>query len=632
MNYEEKRNFFEILCKIFGRFQFPIPTSLEKKYLEEITFCGLDVQPREVFSTSIIFPLLLFFLFSLFCFIFHIATLDLLFSILIFTFILSYFLLNYTSFFAKYLRAKASSEIILSIVYMAISLRISQNLEKAVEFAASNLSGPIGKELKRALINVKFGRSFSIKEELKKIGEKWKLESQEFNDALSILIKTTEATREELERNLEEAINIVIVGTKRRMKDYALKMKTSLNIVNAFGVLMPLLLMVFLPIGIIFLPNVFKQTTIFTLYLFVLPSIVYIFLLQHFYSRPYSYHQIMMNLTEEYRKRKKQLMIILPIIVLPLLFILFKYLISVEGMSSKFLISLAITNTIGLSIGLYFFLLQSKASAISEKISKYEDELPTLLYQISIGTKTGQPLESVFENIYTTIRSLEISNFIKEIVTLIRLKGISLREALVEEREGILSKYPSKVLSSCMRAMIDIAERGSYLVSDTLKSISTYLDTAKEVNKFTDEVLSEVISEMKVTSYVFAPLSGGIIVGIISILISVFIFVQPQIEKSIGGMGEIEGAEIIESLGWLLNLTKQIPLEYFQLAIGVYVIEIVLILSWFLGEICYGEDEVKKSREIGRMLFSSLIIYSLISIFIYGAIVVILSQTPVMKV
>ncbi|MEM4461003.1 MAG: hypothetical protein QXY70_02610, partial [Nanopusillaceae archaeon] len=197
------------LFKTFGKVKLPLPKSVEKKYSEEIKFLGWDIEPHQIFSSSIIFPVVVFSTISLLSIVLGVFSLDLVLTFILLSLVLIYFLLNYTTFLSKYIRAKASSEIVLSIVYMAISMRINQNLEKAVEFAASNLEGPIGKDLKKALFNIKAGKSFSIKEELNKIADRWKLESQEFVDALDILKDSTSATKEELERNLKEAINIV---------------------------------------------------------------------------------------------------------------------------------------------------------------------------------------------------------------------------------------------------------------------------------------------------------------------------------------------------------------------------------------------------------------------------------------
>ncbi|MEM0333634.1 MAG: hypothetical protein QXX30_04225, partial [Candidatus Aenigmatarchaeota archaeon] len=500
-------------------------------------------------------------------------------------------------------------------------------LEKAVEFAASSLEGPIGKDLRKALFNIKTGKSFSIKEELNKIADKWKLESQEFVDAINIIKECTDVTKEELERNLKEAIDVIMNGTKRRMKEYALRMKTPVTIVNAFGILMPLLFMIFLPVGIIFLPEVFRQVTITSMYIFVLPSIVYMFLLQNFYSRPYSYHQISINLTHSYKRKKILYLIIVSLIFIVFLVFLLRILISSKNFDFRFLFSIGITNLIGVTIIIYIYLIQLEFEKVSEKIFKYEEELPTVLYQISMEASTGKPLESVFEVLQNSIKTLNIAEFFKELIYSLKLRGDNLREALFNKDYGIIKKYPSKLLSSCMKAIVDISEKGSYYVSETLKSIASYLDNAIEVNKFTDEVLSETTSEMKITSYIFAPLAGGIIVGMMSILIMIFLSVQGQLEESLLGIPKQQLSEIISIIGWILELPKQISLEYFQIVIGIYVIEMVLILSWFLGEITYGEDEIRKLKEIGKYILISLLIYTFISLSIYGIIRVLLYST-----
>ncbi|MCS7094052.1 MAG: type II secretion system F family protein [Candidatus Aenigmarchaeota archaeon] len=624
MSYR-KKTLYEKICETFGRIKIRLPKSLEEKYISEINFTNLEIQPYQIFSTAIVIPTIIFLFFSSISIILGVFSIDLLFSILMLCGVVFYFLMNYTSFLVKYVRAKASSEMVLAIVYMSISLRITQNLEKAVEFAAYNLTGPLGDDFKKALFNIRSGKSFSVKEELSKIAEKWKLESQEFNDALSILRETTDITKHELEKSIKEAIEVVIVGTKRRMKEYALKMKTPVTIVNAFGVLLPLLVMVFLPMGIIFLPDAFKQATITTFYTIVLPSVVYILLLQNFYSRPYSYHQVLLSENLEYGRRKKILGITILFIVCSASSILFYNIQTSNDLTTKFLCSIGITNLVGFGIVSFAYLSTYGFESLSKKIIKFEEELPTALYQIGLMSKTGKPLEKIFEDLSGYIKNLEVRFLLTQVIEKIKAGATSLKDAFFNEKYGVLKEYPSKILASSMKAVVDISERGSYLVSETLKSISSYLDDAKEVNKFTDEVLAETTSEMKITSLLFAPIAGGIIIGMLGMLVLTFKFMEPYTKSAFENIPEQQMAEIMDVASWFLNLDKQIPLEYFQIIVGIYIIEIVLMLSWFLGEISYGEDEIRKMKSIGKTLLSGLIIYTFISIGLYSVMNILLS-------
>ena len=52
----------------------------------------------------------------------------------------------------------------MTVLYMVVSLRLTPNLENAVSFAAENLRGPIGRDLKRMMWDLSTGRYLNAEE------------------------------------------------------------------------------------------------------------------------------------------------------------------------------------------------------------------------------------------------------------------------------------------------------------------------------------------------------------------------------------------------------------------------------------------------------------------------------------
>ncbi len=630
MSEYRKLTIFEKVCKIFGKIKLPIPKFLEKKLIDEINFCHFEITPQEILSTSILVPTIFVSISYIILSFINMATIDILFSFLVVAGISFYFLINYTKFQTIYYRSKFSSEMTLSVIYMAISLQTVKNLERAVSFAANNLSGLLGIDLKRALWNVQSGRSISIAEELSKIAEKWRKESQEFVDAISILKGSIVLSEEQFQKSLNEAIEIVLGKTKTRMKEYAMNLKTPLNIVNSFGVLLPLLAMIFLPIASIFLPEVIKPSFISVLYVVVLPAIVYFLFRQYSYSRPYSYHQIEFS-HSKYRKRK--MLICLSSLILTLIFLI--PLISIVATSGDkfsddvFLASIGVTILMGLSISLTGFIYTMSLEKINKKMLRFEDELPAASYQLASLCRSGRPIESIMEESGYFLKDLEIREIFIEVTEKIKA-GLGLERAFFDEKVGALRECTSKVVKVVIRCIVDLANKGSFAISRALSAIARFLDDAKDVNKFTDEILEDITSEMKITVYVFAPLAAGIVVGLLSMLTVVFHSFGP-IFTDIGRIvGSKEYQSALQSVSWLINITKTINLPQFQIVVGLYMLEIVIIISYFLGELKYGEDELSKVKSISTSVLIATLIYSLLSIILYYVMRVIMMSYQVL--
>jgi hypothetical protein len=477
------------------------------------------------------------------------------------------------------------------------------------------------------LWNVQSGKSISISDELSKIAEKWRKESQEFVDAISILKDSIVLTDVQFQKSLNTAIELVLQKTKTRMKDYAMSLKTPLNIINSFGVLLPLLAMIFLPLAAIFLPDMIKISFITVLYVIVLPSIVYFLFRQYFYSRPYSYHQIEYS-SERHKKRKLVIWLVSFVLMIVIIIPLSGFVFTSKFSDATFLASMGITISIGVILFLAGYIYTSGLETINKKIIKYEDELPTAAYQLASVCRSGKPVEILIHEAANYLKDLEIKEIFLEASTKIK-SGLTLYKAFFDEKIGALKEVNSKIIRVVIGSIVDLVDKGSIAVSKALDAIARFLDDAKDVNKFTDEILEEITSEMKITVYIFAPLAAGIVVGLLSMLTIVFYSFAPSFQELERILSGREYKSAFESIGWLLNLAKTIDLPQFQIVVGLYMLEIVIVISYFLGELKYGEDEVNKIKDISKTVLIAVLIYSLFSVGLYYVMKILITMYPV---
>jgi hypothetical protein len=608
-----KFSFYEKICNFFDKFDLPLPESLNEKLKNEINFCHLRVTPSGVVSTAIFLPLILFLSLFLVFYLFNLLSSAMILILIVFSSIIFYYLFSYTSFLTKYYRTKATAEMSLAIIYMSISLKINANLESAVAFASSNLSGPLGLDLKKILWDLQTGSLLSVISGLDWLSEKWKSENEEFVDAISLLKTAINQPPEMMDKNIREAVNIMAYGTKTRMKKYALMMRSPLKILNAFGILLPMLGLIFFPILIIFIPEIAKPELIAFSYVVLFPACVYLFLRKYFYTKPYSYHQVEIKNLENFKRQKIILLFLsLVIAIVPTAYLL-NLLSSIQTIFSteQFIYSFLVILTISSAILIYSFLLSINNLKKNREILQIESELPISLFQLSIVSNVGKPIEKNIEDLLPRIGTLKINKIFKKILYNISTFGMTLESAIFERNVGAIWSYPSKIISMSFKLLVDISRKGTSFLYTALKSVSEFLKDADDVNNATDEILSETTSDMQIQAWVFAPLSAGIVVGLMAIVIFVFSIFGEDFSEISKFVGENEIGDALKgSFSFLSNIGKQIPFHNFQLIVGIYMIEMVLIISHFLGELNYGEDEVSKIFELGKIMLIAIFVYS----------------------
>ena len=611
-----KLSFYEKFCKFFSFVKFPVPKNLEKKYKEEIEFTHLALKPNEIFSSSIIFPVLLV-LFSIPLIFFGYLEIFLMFVVI--CGIIFYFLLTYPHYYKFVFRTRASSETMLAIVYLVIALRIYKNLDKAVAFAAKNLTGPLGKDFKEALWDVYSGEKTSIVEALDELSRKWHVENEEFSEALS-MIKAS-ITSAEPEKNLDDALNLVLTSTVTRMESYAREMKTPITLINMFGILLPLLGLVIFPVLFLMLPEIGKPEIIAFLYNVVLFLAVYLLLRQNLSIRPYSFHQPELTKIKKIAELKKKIFLIsiftCAMLVAFLASILFSEKIVVFS-EKQFLLSVFLVASFFAPFILYNSLLYIKNSEKNKVVLQAESELPTALRNISIVLKTGKPVESSINETIPKMREMKIKNLFEKIIANIRL-GLSFFPAIFDERVGAIKDYPSRMIHAIMSVITEIGEKGSIYLSHALDVISQYLSDAKEVSEKTQSILEEVSYDVKIQSLVLAPLTAGIVVGLTILVLAIFFYLGGSLQslqeyfKNLGALKDLASGGIFG----IFNFTSLISASYFQLIVGIYLLEVTWLMSYFYGELTCGDDEISKSLVFSKTLAIVLILYVVTMLAIY---------------
>ncbi|MEM5815073.1 MAG: hypothetical protein QXD89_01115 [Candidatus Aenigmatarchaeota archaeon] len=607
---------YEKLCNFFEKIPIYVPKNLEERYYSEILFCNLNVKPKGVFSLAVYLPLFLLIFLTFILTVFNWFSLSLFLSLSLLSFVIFYFLLNYTKFLSIKLRAKGSSEMALCIVYMAISLKIHRNLESAILFAAENLSGPIGKDLRKILWDIESNKIYSAEEGLDILINKWKVESEEFVSAISLLKSSLISPNPDKEIN--DAVRIMLTGTKDRMKRYGLRMRSPIKLLNMFGILLPLLVLIFFPVMTIFLPEISKPELLVIIYDVVLPFSIFFLTQKFYYTKPYSYHQVELAKTENYKKIEKSIFILSLGIYIPSTIFIFSNLFDQNvtyfgGFLYSYLFVL-----LNFLVFISFFLIPSFFyRKRNEELLKIEEELPTVIFELGIVSSIGKPIEKSIDDLIPKISLLKTRKVFEKILSNIKYYGLSIKESIFDEKLGIIKEYPSRMLSLSLKLIIDISQKSSYFLTEALKHVANFLKDADEVNKSTEEILSETISDLQIQAWVFAPLTTGIIIGLMSLLIYVLSFFGPHF-KEISSIWSNSSSQIPSSLSFLLSFTNILPIQYFQVVVGIYLVSVVYIIASFLGELSYGDDEVRKKFEIGKFMLIALVIYSIISWGIYS--------------
>lgn len=620
---------YEKLCKISGKI-YKYPVAPDRKAEIENIFRSFDfgITAEDAMSFSLLAMLGMLIMGGFFIIFSLMIGLVLIFG----SFGAFLYLQKYPDRLVGIRRANASTEVILSILYIVIYMRNISNLESAVRFAADNLEGPLGVDFSKILWDVQIKKYANVQEGLNSYLQQWKKYNESFVDAI-YLIETSLIQRSEERRigMLDQALKRIMDGTYETMVHYVNDLRTPVSAVFMLGITLPIMGLVMLPLIGAFLSNLLTPTTLFVFYDILLPLIVIIMINQILATRPSAFPQI--DLTDHPLVPPKDHFMffgrpvhaIYPSIVVFLIFAI-PYIIYAFTLQSNVpnendvIFSCLFILALGFSIAVYCKLATTNSIKIRRDIKGVENDFSYAVFQIGNRLSEGIPAEVAMIKTAATMKESNVSYFIRKIADNLQKLGLDLRRAIFDKEYGAIILYPSSLIRSVMRIFVESAKESQEIAAASLMNTATYLQSVHKIEEKIRDVLSETLSTLKFQSSFIAPLISGIIVGLTSMILIILSVLGEKITaataasdvpSTVGGGSAGLGGSV--AFGFF-EMSNTIPLPFFQIIVGIYLIEIVIISTILASKIESGDDRVAQLDSVQKALWMATIIYFFVAI------------------
>ncbi len=614
---KEPKTLYEKLCWKAERLLTVKPDKKAREtMLKDIQTAYLNVTPEGVTSLTAL-TLLLGILITIASAIF----LDKLFSFIlfIFTITLSWYVYKYPSKQSRSIEIKMSSDLVLSILYMVVYMRTSPNLEGAIRFAADNLTGPLSWDLKKLIWDLEVGKYPSLEIALSTYLTKWRDKNEEFIEAMQMLKASTGEVEERRLSMMDEAVNIMLYGTRDKMRHYAQSLRTPIMLVYAMGVMLPVIGLVMFPIIAIFMSDIVRPAMIFIGYDILLPLFLLWYMSEVLKVRPATFSQPEINEVKGLPpmgkfKLGKKIYPIWPFAILSAIpfIILGAHGILTSGISDfGRQAAYSVLMILGLAVGIfvYSYLDSFQKMPVRKDIEKIEEEFGEALFQLGNQVASGRPIETALDYAIENMRTLKISDFFRELSINMKKLGITFYQALFDEDIGVVRKYPSRLIKSVFKVILESSKKSVKLAALTMLTISRYLRGIKMIKEEIHGMLSETLSSMKFLATFLLPIISGVTVTMAIVIIQILFSLSTQLSQ----MTSVEGVTGIGGImlwGWSGGGEgPPISPAGFQIIVGLYMIETSILLAYFINRIEYGEDAVGLRAEIANILMFSTIVY-----------------------
>jgi len=659
---EEKRlgGLFGRACRFSERIlNIRAPGSFKGKLDKALLILDMNITADQVFSLSVlalfasligIVPAILF------------LTLEMQLALIAIPFLLFYYIISYPAVMAEITKIRAADESVKVILYMVIYLRLNPNMEGALKFSARHCSGPFGRDLRKILWDLEMGKYRTIEQAFTSKMKKWIEWDKDFLEAFQALMNLSMIVSEQKrQENLEDALGMILDRTYAKMKEYGKALRTPTMFIHTMGITFPILGLIMFPLASIFLSDSVNPWYIALGYTVALPLFLLWYMRRTIAKRPsaFSWPDISEHpdlppegMIAIGRGNKRTNIPILPISIL-ILFVLaapgasYMYNLANDYFSisaspdfakqwesrvkaeyepaqamSSIVYSLTIIWGVAFSLAFYFYGKSFQRVKIRSQIKQLESEFVTSLQRLSDVLSTNMPIETSMEAVASKYKQYGYESspmylFFTSIISRMKKMGQTLEQAIFDKKYGVILQYPSKLILDVMQFIVSSAKKGPKIVAVVTKSISTFLKSSRDVEEQIADILDETVSGAKMQASFVAPLVCGIVAGTAVLIIQLLHLITKFIDD-LNSMLNLTGTTgsgnfLSESiLG--INSQKIIPPSVFQMIIGIYMMEVVILLGFFLNGLQNGFDKNMRNYVIGKYLLIATVIYSAVLI------------------
>jgi hypothetical protein len=662
---------YEKWCKsLGGLFTMKVGEKDKARIERAVEIAHLNVTASEVVVFSTVLLLLALFGGALFFVGIWLLTgaFSLMFLFLVFLF--SIFLFFYSSKTPERLamkwRLKASSQMVPSILYIVIYMKHTSNFEKAISFASQHLEPPLSLDFRKIFWDVEVGKFSSIKDSVDNYLLGWKDYSLEFVEAFH-LIESSLYEPDDARRILvlEKSLQVILDGVYDKMLKYTHDAKSPLTNVYMLGIVLPTLALAVLPLASTMMGGAIKWYHVLLIFNILIPFLVMYLTEKVMMERPGGYGETSLlernPLYPKYKSRRPYFvgaMVALPFLLIgifPLIWMysplyssfgdpswssfglgfmgesgIFGVIETVNNVGESILVgpfgilSLVLSLFVPLAIAIWFIVaFRLKTKDLIKARDNYrgvEKEFTSSLFQLGNRIGDGLPAEIAFAKVSESSKGTATEGFFRIVNENIQQLGMSLERALFDPKRGAVIFYPSQLVATSMKILVESVKKGLQVAARSLMSISEYVKNIKKINERLNDLLADITSDMKSNMTFLAPLLSGIIVGLAGMITTILASLSKLFEGGLGG-AEVEaigGVGGIQGILSIFDITQMIPPYWLQVVVGIYLVQIVFILTSTLVTIKAGRDQLQSTAETGKNLKTTIFLYFLIAL---GAII-----------
>jgi hypothetical protein len=262
-----------------------------------------------------------------------------------------------------------------------------------------------------------------------------------------------------------------------------------------------------------------------------------------------------------------------------------------------------------------------------DEVRAMETEFQDALYVLASRMGENKPVEEALRSAVQFLPKSKVARSVfARVLDNITTMGMTLDAAIFDDTFGAMRNLPSRVISSGMRFLADSVELGVNVAARSLITLSLQMRNAKKIDDSLKRLLEDVTTMLKTMATFVAP----IVLAVVSAMQKMILSSIAQSGSGASESGALTNQMAASGFGGMESLTSMfanpsIAKESadpatFTLIMGVYVIEIVALLTYFNAQIEDPRNKLHVYVSISKALPVAVLLYCVAAFFTAGTI------------
>ena len=526
--------------------------------------------------------------------------------------------------------AAMMGQMIDAVSYMAMSMRLTPSMHRAVLFAARNVGEPLASRLRQVVLDVELRRFDSIEEAFLDLARTYDPGNEEFHQALrSLRTAELQGSVDGVERALDRATSTVFEGTMRRVKEFSDGLQRPVFVLFSLGVVLPLMVGSMLPL--MSASGMSGSLWVAVLLMDVLFPVLFVLTARRILARrPLIRRPASVPVETRTRARRALLAAVAGGALVALGAYLTVVSFDVTAAQAELDAALAdgsivdmdpVTRLdlearagaadrdgvaavavalgplpalwgVAVAVAIYHLPALRGARRRRQEVASVESSLPDALFQIGSRVADGMPLEPAIQRTAASMDGEPVASLLRRVLAHLTLKRTSPSEALFG-REGALAGFPSEYVSASLKTIVELVRKDVSGAGRTIVAVSDHMRDLRRVDSEVASRLRPVTDMMRSTATLFAP----IILGITSALYLVVVRLAPSLPISSSAA-----------------MSAPLPVGTFTLVLGGFVLAIAAATMHFTSRLTGGDDPIEGRYQAARALPIAVGVFSVASV------------------